>query len=192
MSLPSSQSSSIPSPSIQSPSAQSPSAQSPSAQSPSAQAPSSQASSSLAESSEFPCFAFGASHEFLKGDLLESLRAMKLKRLERGEEVADLSMLNPDMAPPRFLLDKLMEACAKPYNHRYAVSRGVRRLREAFAEKYQARFGVSLHAESEVCATMGTKDAVLQALRVLCAPKTEFFVCLRCIQLTARLLRCMA
>jgi alanine-synthesizing transaminase len=96
---------------------------------------------------------------------------MKLKRLEQGEEVADLSMLNPDMAPPRFLLDKLMEACAKPYNHRYAVSRGVRRLREAFAEKYQARFGVSLHAESEVCATMGTKDAVLQALRVLCAPK---------------------
>ena len=111
-----------------------------------------------------------AAQEFLRLDPLEALRALKLERLERGEEIADLSMLNPDMAPPRFLLDKLMEASAKPFNHRYAVSRGVRRLRDGFAEKYQARFGVTLSAEREVCATLGTKDAVLQALRVLTSP----------------------
>ena len=55
----------------------------------------------------------------------------------------------------------------KPQNHRYSVARGVRKLREAFAQKYSYRFGVSLSAESDICVMNGTKDAIVHTLRVV-------------------------
>ena len=100
-------------------------------------------------------------------DPLHSLHDIKRHQLDRGVDLIDLSMINPDLAPPRFLLDKLMEATAKPSNHRYAVSRGVRRLRNAFADRYRSAFGVTLDPEDEVCATMGSKDALSVLLRLM-------------------------
>jgi len=98
--------------------------------------------------------------EWLLNDPLESLNALKLARLEAGQEIFDLSMINPDLAPNRFLIDKLSEFAIKPNNHRYAVSRGVRRLREGFTQKYRQKFGIGLNPDTQVCVTMGTKDAL--------------------------------
>jgi len=100
-------------------------------------------------------------------DPLKTLRALRQELSGKGRQIFDLSMLNPDLPPPRLLLDKLLEASLNPANHRYAISRGIRKLREAFAEKYKSRFAVSLDPESEVCVTLGTKDALFQALRLL-------------------------
>lgn len=90
--------------------------------------------------------------------------------LNQGEDIIDLSMVNPDIAPPRYAMDRLVEAITKPQNHRYAVSRGVRKIREGFSTKYLNAFGVSLDPDLEVCLTLGSKDAVLQALAVICRP----------------------
>lgn len=98
---------------------------------------------------------------------LESLKSIQRQRVLDGLPVWDLSMVNPDLAPPRVVLDRLLESVTKSTNHRYAVSRGVRRLREGFAVKYANRFGVSLDPEREVCVCLGSKDATFQALRVL-------------------------
>lgn len=105
-----------------------------------------------------------AAAESTPGSVQDALLRLKRAITSHGKEVIDLSMINPDIPPPRILLDKLFEASAKPDNHRYAVSRGVRKLREAFAAKYQAAFGVTLNPENEVCVTFGTKDAVNQVL----------------------------
>ncbi len=101
---------------------------------------------------------------------LESLRAVQHRRVLDGLPIWDLSMVNPDLAPPRQVLDRLLESVTKPTNHRYAVSRGVRRLREGFAIKYSSRFAISLHPESDVCVCLGSKDALFHALRVLTRP----------------------
>ncbi len=103
-------------------------------------------------------------------DPLASLRDHKLAALQAGKDVIDLSMFNPDLTPQRLLLDKLVEASTKPHLHRYAVSRGVRKLREAFSNKYRQRFEVILSPEEEVCVTLGSKDALLQTLGVLTKP----------------------
>lgn len=100
------------------------------------------------------------SEDALNSNVLDLLTQEKLKQLEAGGEPLDCGMINPDLPPPRFLLDKLAEACIKPANHRYAVSRGVRKLREGFAEKYRSTFGVVLDPDAEICVTMGTKDAL--------------------------------
>ncbi len=113
---------------------------------------------------------FGSQHIWMKEDPLDELRAERGALVAAGRTFIDLSMINSDLPPPRLLLDRLMEASAKSDNHRYAVSRGVRKLREGFATKYRNRFGVNLDPEGEVCVTMGTKDALSNALQVLCAP----------------------
>jgi alanine-synthesizing transaminase len=109
-------------------------------------------------------------------DLLAPLRARKLAALAEGQDLIDLSMFNPDIPPPRFMLDKLIEAATKPHLHRYAVSRGINKLREAFAKKYEARFGVVLDSERELCVTLGSKDAIVNFLRAVSAPG-EVAVC---------------
>ncbi len=100
---------------------------------------------------------------------MDELNRRKLKRLSMGASVIDASMINPDLHPPALALDKLTEAIVKPQNHRYAVSRGVRRLREAFAGKYRSAFGVMLDPEREVCVSLGTKDAISIALNIISA-----------------------
>lgn len=73
-------------------------------------------------------------------------------------------MINPDLAPSREILDRFIEASLKPTTHRYSSARGLRKLREAFADKYRDAFEVHLDPENEVCVTLGTKDATLQVL----------------------------
>lgn len=104
-------------------------------------------------------------------ELFEDGRSGQLHQLRndlllRGVDVIDCGMINPDLAPPRILLDKLLESVVKLKNHRYAVARGIRKLREGFSIKYRDAFKVQIDPESEVCVTLGAKDALLQSLRV--------------------------
>lgn len=108
--------------------------------------------------------------EWLFADPMEDLHRLKMEILSSGRSLFDLSMINPDISPPRFIVDKLLEAGVKLSNHRYSVSRGIRRLRQAFAHKYESAFGVSVNPETEITVTMGTKDALVNALMCIAAP----------------------
>lgn len=114
--------------------------------------------------------------QLLGHDYLKPIKELQHKRLLEGKPVVDLSMVNPDLPPPRPVIDRLLESVTKTSTHRYSVSRGVRRLREGFAEKYASRFGVSLDPESEVCVCLGSKDATFHALRVLIHPGDSVLV----------------
>jgi alanine-synthesizing transaminase len=103
-------------------------------------------------------------------DDLEALRTLQRVRSLEGHPICDLSMVNPDMPPPRQILDRLLESVTKTSNHRYAVSRGVRRLRESFSVKYMRAFGQRIDPETQVCVCLGSKDATFHALRVLIQP----------------------
>ena len=105
-----------------------------------------------------------SSVEWVLEDPLAELNRLKFSLISEGWEILDLSMINPDLPPVRLLQDKLLEASLRPENHRYAVSRGTKKLRKAFARKYRSRFEIDLDPESEVCATMGSKDAVTHLL----------------------------
>ncbi len=115
-------------------------------------------------------------HQALLHEELEGLRKVQRERATSGASIYDLSMVNPDMAPPRALLDRLLESVTKTANHRYAVSRGVRRLREGFSAKYRARFGHALDPETDICVCLGSKDATFHALRVLIEPGDRVIV----------------
>ncbi len=116
---------------------------------------------------DFPEIRYLEPHQATLHEDLEGLRISQRERANDGGAIIDLSMVNPDMAPPRALLDRLLESVTKSANHRYAVSRGVRRLREGFSSKYRSRFGQALDPETDICVCLGSKDGTFHALRVL-------------------------
>ncbi len=85
-------------------------------------------------------------------------------------DVVDMGMGNPDGATPPVVVAKLVEAAQDPRNHRYSMSRGIPRLREAIAKRYKANYGVELDPNKEVIATMGAKDALAHLLFAVIGP----------------------
>lgn len=85
---------------------------------------------------------------------------MKMEARHRGEDIVDFGMGNPDLPTPPHVVAKLIEAAAKPANHRYSVSRGIYKLRVAIAKWYQRRYGVTLDPDSEAIVTIGAKEGL--------------------------------
>lgn len=85
---------------------------------------------------------------------------IKMEARRRGEDIIDLGMGNPDLPTPQHIVDKLCEASQKPQNHRYSASKGITQLRLAMAEWYKRRFDVDLDPESEIVATIGSKEGL--------------------------------
>ncbi len=91
-----------------------------------------------------------------------------LKARRAGEDIIDFGMGNPDAATPPHIVAKLIEAAAKPPNHRYSVSRGVYKLRLAITDWYKRRYGVELDPDGEAIVTIGSKEGIAHmALAIL-------------------------
>ena len=93
---------------------------------------------------------------------------MSLRRA--GEDVVDLAFGNPDLPSPDIAVEKLIEAVRNPRNHRYSLSNGIPKLREALAHLYQRKFGVTLDFETEVCSTIGAKEGFSHLMLTLVGP----------------------
>ncbi len=90
--------------------------------------------------------------------LFGKINDLKYRKRVAGIDVIDLGMGNPTDPPEQWVIDKLCEAAQDSRNHRYSVSSGVLNLRREVAARYETRFGVSLDPDSEVVATIGSKE----------------------------------
>lgn len=90
--------------------------------------------------------------------LFGKLNAIKHARRKAGVDLIDLGMGNPSDPTPAPIVEKLREAVGDPRNHRYSVSTGIFNLRREMARHYARRWGVELDPESEVIATIGSKE----------------------------------
>jgi len=95
---------------------------------------------------------------------------LKVAARRAGEDVIDLGFGNPDLPSPPTAVDKLCEAVRNPRNHRYSASRGIPKLRQAVADLYQRRFGVTLDPETEAITTIGAKEGFSHLMWVLLQP----------------------
>lgn len=85
---------------------------------------------------------------------------LKAKARAAGEDIIDFGMGNPDQPTPQHIVDKLVEASARPDTHRYSVSKGIPRLRKAICTWYKTRFDVDLDFNSEAIVTIGSKEGL--------------------------------
>src|SRR5215510_16200120 len=90
--------------------------------------------------------------------VLGVMDALKIEARRAGEDVIDLGFGNPDIPSPDVAVRKLAEAARKPANHRYSMSRGLPKLREAIAGYYHNTWGVELDTELEITNTIGSKE----------------------------------
>jgi alanine-synthesizing transaminase len=98
------------------------------------------------------------------------INEMRAKARTAGLDVIDLGMGNPDGATPRPVVQKLAEAARNKRNHRYSLSKGIPRLREAIVKRYKANYNVDLDRDSEAIVTMGAKDALAHLLFAVIGP----------------------
>ncbi len=60
-----------------------------------------------------------------------------------------------------------METAGKPRTDRYSASKGIGGLRRAQASYYERRFGVKLNPDTQVVATLGSKEGFANMARPL-------------------------
>lgn len=95
---------------------------------------------------------------------------MKAAYRAQGVDIIDFGMGNPDMDTPPHIVQKLIETVQKPRTHRYSSSKGIPGLRRAQAGYYARRFGVKLNAETEIIATLGSKEGLANLAMAITAP----------------------
>jgi alanine-synthesizing transaminase len=93
-----------------------------------------------------------------------------------GVDIIDLGMGNPDSPTPPHIVAKLVETVQDPRSHRYSVSRGIGGLRRALAAYYQRRFDVTLDPETEVIATLGSKEGLANLAAAITSPGDTIMV----------------
>jgi alanine-synthesizing transaminase len=100
----------------------------------------------------------------------------KAKARAAREDIIDLGMGNPDSATPPHIVAKLVETVADPRSHRYSTSKGIPGLRRALAGYYDRRFGVKLDPETEVIATLGSKEGLANLSAAITSPGDTILV----------------
>ena len=102
--------------------------------------------------------------------VFEEVNRLKAKLRAQGVDIIDFGMGNPDMPTPAHIVEKLVETARDPKSGRYSASKGIAGLRRAMAGYYQRRFGVRLDPDTEVIATMGSKEGFANLAQALTAP----------------------
>ncbi len=102
--------------------------------------------------------------------VFEQVNKVKAAARNKGADIIDLGMGNPDLAAPAHVVEKMRETLGRPRTDRYSASRGIAGLRRAQAGYYERRFGVRLNPETQVVATLGSKEGFANVAQALTAP----------------------
>ena len=100
----------------------------------------------------------------------------KAKARAAAEDIIDLGMGNPDSPTPPHIVAKLVETVQDPRSHRYSTSKGIPGLRRALAGYYARRFDVKLDPETEVIATLGSKEGLANLSAAITSPGDTILV----------------
>lgn len=102
--------------------------------------------------------------------VFEQVNKLKKHARDRGADIIDLGMGNPDLATPAHIVQKLVQSVEDPRTHRYSMSKGIPGLRKAQAAYYDRRFGVRLNPETEIVATLGSKEGFANLAQAITSP----------------------
>jgi alanine-synthesizing transaminase len=102
--------------------------------------------------------------------VFEQVNKIKAAERAKGVDIVDLGMGNPDLPAPRHVIEKLVETAGKPRTDRYSASKGIGGLRRAQANYYARRFGVKLDPDTQVVATLGSKEGFANMAQAITGP----------------------
>lgn len=92
--------------------------------------------------------------------LFAEIDAAKIRARDRGVDVIDLGVGDPDLPTPPAVVESLATAARVTENHRYPSYQGLRDFQSAVARWYERRFGVRLDPATEVLSLIGSKEGI--------------------------------
>src|SRR4051794_21080549 len=93
---------------------------------------------------------------YLFAELERRIQAKKAQ----GVDVISLGIGDPDTPTPGFVVDALADAARDPGTHQYPSNRGRPEFRQAVADFYERRFGVTLDPDTEIIPALGAKECI--------------------------------
>jgi alanine-synthesizing transaminase len=102
--------------------------------------------------------------------VFEQVNRAKAAARAGGADIVDLGMGNPDLPAPRHVIEKLVETAGRPRTDRYSASKGIGGLRRAQAGYYERRFSVKLNPDTQVVATLGSKEGFANMAQAITGP----------------------
>ena len=102
--------------------------------------------------------------------VFEQVNKLKYQARSDGADIIDFGMGNPDLPTPKHIVDKLVETVNNPKTHRYSASKGIPGLRQSQARYYERRFGVKLNPDTEIIATLGSKEGFANMAQAMVNP----------------------
>jgi len=108
--------------------------------------------------------------------IFAELEKVILEKKSQGMRIISLSIGDPDLPPPRFILNAFSEEVANPKNHNYSFSQGEPEFKEAAALWYKRRFNVDLDPQKEVIGLIGSKEGLANIARAFTNPNDKVLV----------------
>jgi LL-diaminopimelate aminotransferase len=107
--------------------------------------------------------------------LFAEIEKLIKEKKAQGVDLISLSIGDPDLPPPAFVIDALKEEVANVKNHNYSFSQGEPDFRQAVAEWYKKRFHVDL-GQDQVVALLGSKEGIANVARAFVNPGDRVLV----------------
>jgi LL-diaminopimelate aminotransferase len=92
--------------------------------------------------------------------LFAEIDRLKQDAIRRGMDIINLGIGDPDLPTPPHIVAKMQEASADPRHHQYPSYEGMLSFRQAAADWYSKRFGVTLDPATEVLSLIGSKEGI--------------------------------
>ncbi|RUM73797.1 MAG: LL-diaminopimelate aminotransferase [Sulfurovum sp.] len=102
--------------------------------------------------------------------IFAEINELKMAARRNGEDIIDFSMGNPDARTPQPIIDKLCETAQRDKTHGYSASKGIYKLRLAMSKWYKRKYNVELDPDTEVVATMGSKEGYVHLVQAISNP----------------------
>ena len=92
--------------------------------------------------------------------LFVRLEEMTAKKRAEGIDIIDFGIGDPDLPTPEAIVDEMCKEAHVNANQKYSSSAGEKELRVAVADWYKKRYGVKVNPDTQVCVTIGSKEAI--------------------------------
>jgi LL-diaminopimelate aminotransferase len=107
--------------------------------------------------------------------LFAEMEKIQKEKKSQGVDLISLSIGDPDLPPPAFVVEALAKEISDVKNHNYSFSQGEPAFREAVSAWYKNRFGVDA-AHDQVVALLGSKEGIANIARAFVNPGDKVLV----------------
>ena len=92
--------------------------------------------------------------------LFAEIDRKKAEMRRKGMDLIDLGIGDPDLPTPQPIIERLKKASEDPRNHHYPSYEGMIQFRQAAANWFERRFGITFDPKTEVLTLIGSKEGI--------------------------------